>query len=71
MSKYIDLEAISASKIQGDIITQTLDTLNSGQYSGSGTKCSGSNKISDTYNLSKSVLSSVYQGKGAVISAKS
>ena len=72
MPKPIDFEAITASKIGGDIVTKTLDTLNSGQYySGSGTKkCSGSNSMSDTYNLSKSVLSSAYSAKGAVVSAK-
>ena len=73
MAKTLDLEAISAAKIGGSIVTKTLDTLNSGQYySGSGTKkCSGSgNSMSDTYDLSKSVLSSAYSTKGAVVSAK-
>ena len=72
MSKYLDLDAISAAKVGGSIVTKTLDTLNSGQYySGSGTKkCSGTNSMSDTYNLSKSLLSSAYSTKGAVVSAK-
>ncbi len=70
MANPIDIDAITAAKVGGDIVTKTLDTLNSGQFSGSGKKCSGSNGMSNTYNLSKSVLSSVYQGKGAVVSAK-
>lgn len=71
MPKPIDFEAITASKIGGDIVSKTLDTLNSGQYSGSGSKkCSGSSGMSNTYDLSKSVLSSAYSPKGAVVSAK-
>ena len=71
MPKIFDIEALEASKakIGGDIVSKTLDTLNSGQFGSSG-KCSGSNKISNTYHLSKSVLSSVYQGKGSVVSTK-
>ena len=71
MPKPIDFEAITASKIGGDIVTKTLDTLNSGQFGVSGSKkCSGSSGMSSTYNLSKSVLSSAYSPKGAVFSTK-
>lgn len=71
MTESIESAAVSAAKIEGDIVTRTLDTLNSGQFSGSGTKkSSGTNCMSDTYHLSNSVLSSAYQSKGAVVSVK-
>ena len=73
MSKLMDFEAVTAAKIGGEIVTQTLDTLNSDQYGGSrkgGSGISRANGMSDAYNLSKSVLSAAYQAKGAVICAK-
>ena len=70
MANPFDINAAAAAKVGGSIITNTLDVLNSGQFSGSGNKCSGASSMSGTYDLSKSVLSSVYQGKGAVVSAK-
>ena len=58
----------SQAKIGGDIVTQTLDTLNSGQFSGSKNKsCDKSSGMSNTYNLSKSVLSAAYEGKGIAV----
>ncbi|MDR2489067.1 MAG: hypothetical protein LBD42_06215 [Desulfovibrio sp.] len=69
MPKSFDAPAVTAAKIKGDIVTKTLDTLNDDLHSGSG-KRSGVNKMSDTYHLSKSVLATAYQGKGAVLSAK-
>lgn len=67
-----DVNQMNAAKIGGSIISKTLDALNKNDYSGSGTKmCSGSNNMSDTYHLSKSVLSAAYQDKGILISSKS
>jgi hypothetical protein len=70
MLQTVDAAAVMAAKIKGDVVTKTLDTLNSTKYSGSG-KRTGVNRMSDAYHLSKEVLSATYQGKGAVVSAKS
>ena len=61
--------AISLERVKGEIVTQTLDKLNP---LGSGVKSKkskmfGKTGMSDMYNLSKSVLSAVYQGKGTII----
>ncbi len=65
--------ALAASKAELDsqIVTQTLDNLNSPMYSGS-SKCNSARQgMSDTYDLSKSVLSAYYLGKGTAIDGKS
>ncbi len=54
--------------IGGEIITQTLDALNSPMYGG---KAGGSDDMADSYNFQKSVLSAVYSAKGAVVDAGS
>ena len=60
--------ATSKAKMGAEIVTQTLDTLNSSTYSG---KSGGSDGgMSDTYNFSKQVLSSVYEGKGTIADSK-
>ena len=71
MSITMDLGAVTAAKIEGDIVTKTLDTLNSGQFGGSGSKkSSGVGSMSDTYNLSNAVLSAAYQPKGMIINTQ-
>lgn len=58
----------SLDKVKGDIVTQTLDKLNSpGSIGKSKNSASGMGSMSDTYNFSKSVLSAVYEGKGTII----
>ena len=60
--------AVSLEKIKGDIVTQTLDKINSpGSGGTSGKAKNAQSAMSDTYNFSKSVLSSVYEGKGTII----
>ena len=55
-------------QVKGDIVTQTLDKLNSPTSGGKKmSKYSAQAAMSDTYNLSKSVLSSVYEGKGTIL----
>lgn len=64
--------AVSKAKMGAEIITQTLDNLNSPTYA-SGKKKSKScqqSAMSQTYDLSKSVLSAVYEGKGIGIDNK-
>jgi len=57
--------AVSLEKIKGDIVTQTLDKINSPGTPNKAKNAQGA--MSDTYNFSKSVLSSVYEGKGTII----
>lgn len=53
----------SKSTLDSQIVTKTLDTVN--KYGGS--KKSGSGySMSDTYNFSKDVLSSVYSNTGSI-----
>ncbi len=64
--------AVSLAKTEGDIVTQTLDALNSPSWS-SGTKksgCSSQAAMSDAYDLSKSILGAAYEAKGAVLNKK-
>jgi|GEM_PF-3107522 hypothetical protein len=66
-----DTPATMKAKIEGSIVTKTLDTLNSGTL----TSCSGKKKsfsktndrMKQTYDFSKSVLSAVYEGKGTIV----
>ncbi len=66
-SSEITAATLSTSKAQigNEIVTQTLDKLNNGSMGG-GKKCGNQSGMSDTYNFSKQVLSSVYEGKGAI-----
>ena len=66
----------SKAQIEGEIVSQTLDVLNSGQYSGKSKKKKKSygdmqTAMSNTYDLSKSVLSAAYEAKGAIFGGKS
>ncbi|MDR2745020.1 MAG: hypothetical protein LBB66_07515 [Desulfovibrio sp.] len=58
--------AVVKASIDRDIVTGTLNKLNKGgslKKSGS----SARTNMSDTYHLSRSVLSAVYEGKGTLI----
>lgn len=59
----------SLEKIKGDVVTQTLDKLNpiGGKKK---SKQSAQTSMSDTYDLSKSVLSAAYSAKGVGINTK-
>ena len=71
MSNSYTFEAVTSATIGADVVSKTLDTLNSGQlYSGLGGKSGSTGKIGSTYDLSKSVLSAVYEGKGTIVSSK-
>ncbi len=63
---------MTQAELGGEIISQTLDALNS-PMCGSSSKCDGSGgraDMSDTYNLSKSVLGAYYFGKGTAVDSK-
>lgn len=73
-----DAKAISKAELGGEIIKQTLDTMNScapGSTGASNTmnsKCdkpSTSDNISSSYNFNKDVLSSAYSTKGALFNS--
>lgn len=66
--------ATTKAKLDNEIVTQTLDTLNSSQYSGKSKKgkySSTQQAMSNTYDLSKSVLSAAYSDKGAIFGTES
>ena len=57
--------SVTKSKLDSEIITQTLDKINK---SGGGKKSRGSLQanMSDSYNFNKDVLSAAYEGKGTI-----
>ena len=55
-------------KIKGDIVSESLDKLNGSKPKKSG--CS-KDKVDESYDFNKSILSAVYEGKGTVITGKS
>ncbi len=62
---------ITQAELGGEIVSQTLDALNSPTYSTS--KCGGQGSpqdISDSYNFNKSVLEGYYFGKGTAVDSK-
>ena len=59
--------AAMLAKTKGDIVTQTLDKLNSPGSGGTSKKSKTGSSMSDVYHLSKSVLSAAYEGKGTII----
>lgn len=65
-----DSLAVTKAKIDANIITGTLDTLNSGQFSKAGKKSKASN-VDDAMKAStdfqKKILNAVYAGKGSII----
>jgi len=66
-----DSPAIMKAKIEGSIVTKTLDTLNSGTLLSSSKKkkkfSSMDDRMKQTTDFSKSILSAVYEGKGSII----
>jgi len=63
--------AVSLARVKGEIVTQTLNKLNSPGSGGKSKKNKfGASSMSDTYHLSKSVLSAAYEGKGTIIDSK-
>ena len=56
---------LALEQIKSDIVTGTLDKLNS-PGSGKGKSSSGSS-MKDVYDFSKTVLSSYYEDKGSII----
>ncbi len=62
--------AVAGAKMDRDIITGTLDALNSGS-SCSKSGSSASSDMAATYNFSKDVLSAAYNPVGLVVSSMS
>jgi len=65
--------AVSLQRVKGEIVTQTLDKLNSPGMGGKSKKNKfgiGAGGMNDMFNLSKSVLSAAYEGKGTIIDSK-
>ena len=63
--------SVALQRVKGEIVTQTLDKLNSPGKGGKSKKNKfGAGAMSDTYNFSKSVLSAAYEGKGIIIDSK-
>lgn len=67
-----DSLAITKAKIDSNIVTGTLDTLNSGQFTPA--KAGKASRLDDAMKAStdfqKSVLNSVYAGKGTLIDSE-
>ncbi len=63
--------AVTQAELGGQIVSQTLDALNSPTYSTSKNNGAGSSQdMSDSYNFNKSVLESCYLGKGTAVDSK-
>lgn len=62
---------VALERIKGDIVTGTLDALNSNQFGGSRKSGGASDAIAQSYEFQQSVLSSVYSAKGAAVDKKS
>ena len=63
MSDSVALSNVSQAQFYSDVITGTLDTLNSSTYSKSGSSAD----LAQSYNFNKDVLSSVYNPTGTVV----
>ncbi|MDR2077277.1 MAG: hypothetical protein LBP61_10185 [Desulfovibrio sp.] len=75
MENPLDLKTTKAllkTRMDSEIITQTLDTLNSRSSGKSGKKSfsAAQEGMSQTYDFSKSVLSAAYEGKGIAVTVK-
>lgn len=72
MADTFEAQAATASatsataQMNEQIVSQTLDKVNKT----GGKKATSGNSMSDTYNFSKKVLSSVYEGKGTIADAE-
>jgi hypothetical protein len=64
--------ALLKAKMDSEIITQTLDTINSRSPGKYGKKSSSATQegMSQTYDFSKSVLSAAYEAKGIAVTLK-
>ena len=71
MENPLDLKTTKA-RMDSDIITQTLDTLNNRSSGTPGKKSSSAAQegVSQTYDFSKSVLSAAYEAKGIAVTLK-
>lgn len=59
---------VALEKVKGDIVSGTLDTLNSKK---SNKKSCCRDQVSESYEFNKSVLSAAYEAKGIVVNSKS
>ncbi len=57
--------SVAQARLNSDIITGTLDTLNSSTYSKSGSSAD----LAQSYNFNKDVLSSFYNPVGTVVAS--
>ena len=71
MSEELMGASVALERMKGDIVTGTLDALNSSQYSGSRKSSGASDAMAQSYDFQQSVLSSVYSAKGAAVDKKS
>ena len=62
--------AVSKDIMNRDIITGTLDALNSSTYSGKSKGKDSSSAMSESYDFQKSVLDAAYNDKGATLITK-
>lgn len=70
MDKNLKSMELSLETIKGDVVTQTLDTLNANAKKKSKNKSTIQGAMSDSYDLSKSILSAAYEGKGTIVDNK-
>lgn len=70
MDENLKSMELSLETIKGQVVTQTLDTLNATAKKKSKNKLGIQGAMSQTYDLSKSVLSAAYEGKGTIIDDK-
>lgn len=70
MKETLIKAAVDLEKTKGEIVSKTLDTLNSTSERG---KCKkgASEAMNASYEFNKSVLSAVYEAKGVVTNTKS
>lgn len=61
---------ISKAELDGQIVSGTLDALNSPTYASTKSGSDPQGSMTDTYNLSKSVLGAFYYGKGTAVEEK-
>ena len=59
---------VSLERVKGDIVTNTLDTLNSSSKSKTNKSKDG---VNQSYEFNKSVLDAAYDAKGILVNGKS
>lgn len=72
MKEMIAKAQMSLEKVKGEVVTQTLDKLNSPTWGDKSKKVRSSSQtgMQETYELSKNVLSAAYNAKGIGINLK-